>query len=77
MQKQPKGVERLVQMSENGYRDLVSSEDGKNLYWTTDIAAELPIKMSDTGNASIAPTTQPRMMMETVKKNENNPMWMV
>lgn len=32
-------------MSTKGYQSLVNSDDGKNLYWTTDLEVELPIKV--------------------------------
>jgi len=49
--------ERFVMMSTKGYQNLVKSEDGKNIFWTTDINTELPIKMKPTGNASEPPKT--------------------
>jgi hypothetical protein len=39
--------EKVVTMSTKGYKSLVGgAQDGKNLYWTTDIDTELPIKMA-------------------------------
>jgi hypothetical protein len=38
-----------VWMSKQGYQDLIGTNDGKNLYWTTDIKVELPIKMPASG----------------------------
>ena len=37
--------DRIVVMSSKGYQNLVGTHDGKNLYWTTDIDTELPIKI--------------------------------
>lgn len=37
--------DRVVMMSTKGYQNLVGSQDGKNIFWTTDINTELPIKM--------------------------------
>ena len=42
---------------------MVGSSDGKNFYWTTDINAELPIKMPTTGHgAEIRPDTLSNLM---------------
>ena len=39
---------------------MVGTQNGKNLYWTTDINAEIPIKMAATGyGASVKPETLP------------------
>lgn len=55
-----------ILMSSQGYADLVGTKDGKNLYWTTDVNAELPIKMAATGfGASIKPETIPVMFKRT------------
>jgi hypothetical protein len=49
-----------ILMSSQGYADLIGTKDGKNLYWATDINAELPIKMSATGlGATVKPETIP------------------
>jgi hypothetical protein len=37
--------DRIVIMSSKGYQNLVGTQDGKNLYWTNEIDAELPIKI--------------------------------
>ena len=34
-----------VLMSAQGYSNLINTQDGKDLHWTTDIKTELPIKM--------------------------------
>lgn len=46
-------------MSTDGYKKLMGIEKtGKNLYWASDINAELPIKIGDTGISSfLAPET--------------------
>jgi long-chain-fatty-acid--CoA ligase ACSBG len=41
-----------IQMSSQGYLDLMKVNGGQNLYWTTDINVELPIKMQSTGIGS-------------------------
>jgi long-subunit acyl-CoA synthetase (AMP-forming) len=43
----------------------VGSEDGKNLFWTTDINTELPIKMKQFGPGSEAPITLCQMFRDT------------
>jgi long-chain-fatty-acid--CoA ligase ACSBG len=49
-----------ILMSSQGYADLVGTKNGQNLYWTTDVNAELPIKMAATGmGATIKPETIP------------------
>lgn len=55
-----------VWMSKQGYGDLVGAKDGKNLYWTTDINVELPIKMPASGmGAEIKPETLPNKFRAT------------
>lgn len=44
-------------MSAQGYSKLVNTEDGKNLFWTSDINVELPIKLSKSGVGALPPTT--------------------
>lgn len=53
--------DKIVMMSTKGYAQLVpnAGADGKNLYWTTDIDAELPIKIRQNGFGSEAPVTLP------------------
>jgi hypothetical protein len=49
-----------ILMSAEGYSNLISTKDGKDLHWTTDIKTELPIKMAASGNgAIIKPETIP------------------
>jgi hypothetical protein len=65
-----------ILMSSQGYADLVGTPNGKNLYWTTDINAELPIKMAATGlGASIKPETIPVVFKRTaLARDDNNAM---
>jgi hypothetical protein len=51
--------ERIVMMSTKGYSNLVGQPDGKNLYWTSDIEVELPIKVRPSGPGSEPPTIIP------------------
>lgn len=61
-------------MSTQGYRDLINCNDGKNLYWTTDINAELPIKMPASGMGSaVKPETLPEVFKRTSENRGNNP----
>ena len=49
-----------ILMSAEGYSNLMSTKDGKDLHWTTEIKRELPIKMAASGNgATINPETMP------------------
>ena len=66
---------RTVQMSEQGYKSIINTEDGRNLFWTSDINAELPIKLQETGCASRPPVTSPQLLTATVKQFEKQPMW--
>lgn len=43
---------KTIMMSMDGYRNLIDSKDGKNIYWTDDINVELPIRMPTTGMGS-------------------------
>ena len=55
-------------MSTRGFSDLVEPKDGKNLWWTTDINCELPIKMGETGRAAeIKPESIPRCFARSAK----------
>ena len=47
-----------IEMSQTGFEKLMGAESGKGLYWTTDINAELPIKMGNDGvSANLKPIT--------------------
>ena len=50
-----------IEMSQEGFQKLVGgADDGKNVYWTTDITTELPIKMGNEGiSANLKPETLP------------------
>ena len=63
-----------ILMSSKGYADLVGTKNGENLYWTTDINSELPIKMAATGSgASIKPETIPAVFKRAaLERGENN-----
>jgi long-chain-fatty-acid--CoA ligase ACSBG len=63
-----------ILMSSQGYADLVGTKNGQNLYWTTDINAEIPIKMAATGSgASIKPETIPAVFKRTaLQRGDNN-----
>lgn len=63
-----------VLMSKQGYQALVGTSDGRNLFWTTDVRAELPIKMPSTGIASeIRPDTLSNVMRKTAKERGDAP----
>jgi hypothetical protein len=60
--------ERIVIMSTKGYQSLVNSQDGKNLYWTTEIDTELPIKVRTSGIGSESPITLSELFRTTATK---------
>jgi len=62
-----------VMMSTKGYKQLVGSEDGKNLFWTTDINTELPIKMRSYGLGSEKPRTMSSLFKETSDRQGDKP----
>ena len=63
-----------IQMSSQGYLDLMKVNGGQNLYWTTDINVELPIKMQSTGIGSqIKPDTITNYMKKTVAQRGDAP----
>ena len=56
-----------VWMSKDGFSNLIGTKDGKNLYWTTDVNVELPIKMPASGTgAEIKPETLPSKFRSVV-----------
>ena len=65
--------DRLVMMSTKGYQALVPSQDGKNLWWTTDIETELPIKMKQFGPGSEAPITLTDLFRATAIQQGDKP----
>jgi long-subunit acyl-CoA synthetase (AMP-forming) len=69
--------ERVVLMSTKGYKNLIGSEDGKNLFWTTDINTELPIKMKQFGPGSETPKTLSSVFINTAEKQGEKPAFFV
>jgi len=65
--------ERIVMMSTNGYQKLVDSKDGKNLWWTTEIDAELPVKIKQFGPGSEPPVTLSDLFRATATKQGERP----
>ena len=65
----PTDISHNIYMSSQGYKNLMDiQKDGKNLYWTTDINMELPIKMGTTGpSAQIRPDTIPNAFLTRAK----------
>jgi hypothetical protein len=55
-------------MSTKGYQNLVDAKDGKNLYWTSEIDTELPIKIKSSGFGSEPPTTLAQLFRKTAIK---------
>lgn len=53
MQKESDYQTNIVMMTKEGYQSVVNTKDGKNLYWTTDINTELPIKIPASGKGSL------------------------
>ena len=63
-----------ITMSKQGYMDLIKSVDGKNVYWTTDVNVELPIKMQSTGlGSTIKPETWPNAFRKTAAARKDAP----
>jgi len=63
-----------IYMSVNGYQDLIKTTGGKNLYWTTDINVELPIKMQSTGvGSTIKPDIIPNAFKKTASLRKDAP----
>lgn len=60
--------DRVVIMSTQGYNNLVKPENGKGMHWATDINAELPVKIRQSGPGSERPTTIPQMFLNAVKQ---------
>lgn len=65
--------EKIVMMSTRGYQNLVNSVDGKNLYWTTDIDTELPIKVKQFGSGSEPPITLSDLFRMTATRQAEKP----
>lgn len=64
-------------MSTKGYQSLVNSQDGKDLYWTTEIDCELPIKIKTSGQGSETPLTLPELFRRTALKQGEKPAMLV
>lgn len=63
-----------MQLSTKGYADLVGCEDGQNLYWTTDMNVELPVRMARTGAAAdIKPQTISDVFLRTAGERGSAP----
>jgi len=55
-------------MSSEGYKALLGCKDGKDLYWTSDVNRELPIKTGHSGpSLTIAPDIIPNALMHRAK----------
>ena len=65
--------DRVIMMSSQGYKDLVGHTNGKGIYWTTDINAELPIKIRQSGPGSERPFTLCQLFMNTVESGGDRP----
>ncbi len=70
----PTNVSNTVYMSSQGYKDLIGSKDGKDLYWTTDVNMELPIKMGHSGpSATITPDIVPNAFLTRARHCKKKP----
>ena len=65
--------DRIALVSTKGYQQLIGSTDGKNLWWTTDIDVELPIKVRQFGPGSEPPMTIPDLFKRTTAKQGDKP----
>ena len=52
---------------------MVNAQDGKNLYWTSEIDVEIPIKIKTSGFGSEAPTTLSQLFIKTALKQGDKP----
>lgn len=55
----------------------MNSTDGKNLYWTTDLEVELPIKVKQFGPGSETPITLPDLLRRTASRQGDKPAFYV
>jgi hypothetical protein len=60
--------DRVVMMSAQGYSQLVNTDGGKNIFWTSDINTELPIKVKAVGPGSETPITVIKLLQNTSAK---------
>ena len=58
--------DRVVMVSTDGYKNLISSDNGKGLQWTCDVNDELPIKMRASGVGSERPFTTCQLFLNAV-----------
>lgn len=69
--------QEFVLLSVEGYKKLANIDEScKNLYWTTDIDTEIPIKYNlndESGLASVTPKTLPQCLVENVKSHRDWP----
>ncbi|CAI2387252.1 unnamed protein product [Moneuplotes crassus] len=69
--------QEFVLLSVEGYKKLANIDSScKNLYWTTDINTEIPIKYNlndDKGLVSVTPKTLPQCLVENVKTHRDWP----
>mmetsp|Transcript_18020 Transcript_18020/g.30700 ORF Transcript_18020/g.30700 Transcript_18020/m.30700 type:complete len:180 (+) Transcript_18020:15-554(+) len=63
-----------IVMSTTGFQELVGTQDGKGLHWTTDINQEVPIKISmDETSDQIKPETIPRQFIKMANERLSKP----
>ena len=63
-----------VDISLKGFQKMQIGENGKNLYWTTDINQELPIKMGSAGMAKyLIPETISKVFCRAAMQRGDNP----
>jgi len=74
MQKESDYKSSTIMMTKDGYQNLVDTKDGKNLYWSTDVNFELPIKIPATGRGSLVkPQTLPQFFRRIADKRGQFP----
>ena len=66
-------------MTVEGYKKLIQNpKNGKNLYWTTDLNTELPIKMGASGLAAhLVPETISEAFIRASKIRNSSPALLV
>ena len=64
-------------MSSKGYQNLVNTQDGKNLFWTTDIDTELPVKIKTSGHGSESSITLTALFRQTAAKQGEKPAFLI
>jgi len=42
-------MDRKLEISQQGWEDILASKDGRNVHWTDDKNVEMPIKMRNDG----------------------------